>query len=206
MIAYLNGEIFEKHEDGLVILTGGVGYRVNMAQITAALFKEGQTAGIYISQSFSQFDGVVLYGFASKDEQLMFELLRDAIPKTGAKRALEFLNKALRSLPDFQNAIIKKDAKLLTGIFGFTAKTAEKLIDALKDKIGGVHVEGSEKIIQAPSMLTPSLAQVVNALISLGYSAQEAKKAVNEISSLGQASNEEDVPALIKQALRTLSK
>ena len=98
-----------------------------MAQQSIASLEKGQEVTVYVTESLSPYDGTSLYGFLSKDEKQLFLLFKENISGTGPKKAMEFLSKALRSLPDFHKAISTKDPKILTAIFGFTAKTAQKL-------------------------------------------------------------------------------
>ena len=119
MIAYLKGEILEVKEDGAIILCGGVGYEVNLAHSSALELTAGTEAAFYVAESISPYDGTVLYGFLTKEDKDLWYLFKTAIPNTGPKKAMEFLNKALRSVADFHNAIIKRDPKILTGIFAF---------------------------------------------------------------------------------------
>ncbi len=201
MIAYLTGEVFEVGDNTIILLAGGVGYEINMAPSSIASVEKGQTLGVYITESLSPYDGTALYGFLTKADKDLFLLFKNEIPNTGSKKALEFLNKALRSVADFHNAIINKDPKILTAIFGFTAKTAQKLIDSLSGKMDSISVQGEVKIKTAE---IPFMADVLNALGALGYSAQESRRAIEQLYK--QNSAQTNVEDLIKQALRILKK
>ena len=203
MIAFLTGKILETKEDGAVILCGGVGYEVNLAHATAQELTAGQEASLYVAESISPYDGTVLYGFAHKEDKDLWLLFKTAIPNTGPKKAMEFLNKALRSVADFHQAILQRDPKILTGIFGFTAKTAEKLINSLKDKMDAVTVQGESKIkvVGEPTYLASAL----EALGALGYSAAEARRALDTLHTQGIGPNEK-IETIIKEALRVLKK
>ena len=203
MIAYLKGEILEVKEDGAVILCGGVGYEVNLAHSSAQELTAGQQAAFYVAESISPYDGTVLYGFTHKEDKDLWTLFKTAIPNTGPKKAMEFLNKALRSVADFHQAILKRDPKILTGIFGFTAKTAEKLINSLKDKMDAVTVQGESKIKVLDE--APYLANVQEALGARGYSAAEARRALDTLHTQGIGPNEK-IETIIKEALRVLKK
>lgn len=203
MIAYLQGEILEAKEDGAVILCAGVGYEVNLPHATAADLTVGAPARFYIAESISPYDGTVLYGFATKEDKELWALFKSAIPSTGPKKALEFLNKALRSVADFHNAIVKRDPKILTGIFGFTSKTAEKLINSLKDKMDTVSIQGESKIKVLDD--APYLSGVLEALGALGYSAAEARRAIDKLQTEGINPNDK-LENIIKEALRVLKK
>jgi len=113
------------------------------------------------------------------------------------------LNKALRSVADFHRAITSRDPKILTGIFGFTAKTAEKLIASLKDKMDAVSVQGESKIKVVDE--APYLSGVLEALTALGYSAAESRRAMEKLHTAGINPNGK-VEDIIKEALRVLKK
>lgn len=200
MIAYLKGEILEVNPNSAIVLAGSIGYEVNIAPPTLAAMEAGQSVALYICESLSPYDGTSLYGFLTKQDKELFLLFKEHIPNTGPKKAMEFLAKALRSVADFHRAIINQDPKILTAIFGFTAKTADKLIIALKDKMDGITVQGEVKIKQADA---PFMADVLAALSALGYSASEARKAMETIYKQGAAPTAEDN---IKAALRILRK
>ena len=114
--------------------------------------------------------------------------------------------KALKSLPDFKKAIVTKDAKLLTGIFGFTQKTATKLINALKDKMSELKISGEGKIRVSGGLsgsLEPILSRVFQALLSLGFTNSQSKKAIDILHSEGIES-EVTTEELIKKALKVV--
>jgi len=198
MIAYLRGRIVLKGDESAVIETGGVGYEVFLCSPSLeAIGPEGGTAELYIAESISMYGGTALYGFRSRDERKLFDLLRDAVPNTGAKKAMDYLGKAVRSMNDFTAAVSAKDAKRLTAIFGFTAKTAEKLINALKDKLPGTAAAGAA--IPQGGAYT----QAMNALTALGFRAGEARAALEEAAE--EAGPSAAAEAIIRLALKRLS-
>ena len=203
MIAYLKGQILEVKEESVIIVCAGVGYEVNLAKGSAQELESGRETALYIAESISPYDGTVLYGFLSKEDKELWALFKSAIPNTGAKKALEYLNKALRSVADFHNAIIKRDPKILTGIFGFTSKTAEKLINSLKDKMDAVTVQGSSKIKVLDE--APYMSGVLEALTALGYSVPESRRAIEQLYQEGINPND-PIEHIIKEALRVLKK
>ena len=203
MIAYLKGEVLEVKEDGVILLCGGIGYEVTLAHSSALELTAGTQAVLYIAESISPYDGTMLYGFLNKEDKALWLLFKTAIPNTGPKKALEFLNKALRSVADFHNAILKRDPKILTGIFGFTSKTAEKLINSLKDKMDAVTVQGESKIKVMDE--TPYMSGVLEALSALGYSAAESRRAMEKLYAEGINPNDK-IENIIKEALRVLKK
>lgn len=203
MIAYLKGEVLEVKEDGVILLCGGIGYEVTLAHSSALELTAGTQAALYIAESISPYDGTMLYGFLNKEDKALWLLFKTAIPNTGPKKALEFLNKALRSVADFHNAILQRDPKILTGIFGFTSKTAEKLINSLKDKMDAVTVQGESKIKVMDE--APYMSGVLEALSALGYSATESRRAMEKLYAEGINPNDK-IENIIKEALRVLKK
>ena len=205
MIAYLRGNLISKKDDSVILDVSGVGYELNMCAISVQglpSFKE--EISLYVVESLSMYSGTVLYGFISEDEKELFELFKSAVPKTGAKKALDYLAKAKKSLPDFQNAIAKKDFKVLTGIFGFTAKTAEKLANALKNKMEHLSISGALKIKTA-GISSGKYIQVQNALISLGFKNAQVKTALTSLENEA-LTNKETMEELLKMALKQLTK
>lgn len=202
MIAYLKGKIVRKGPHSAVIETGGVGYEVFFCEPSLdSLGGVGAPAEAFIAESISMYGGTALYGFLSEEEEQLFDLLRSAVPNTGAKKALDYLGKAVKSLPDFTRAVAAKDPKPLTAIFGFTAKTAEKLISALKDKlpVSGLPGTGAGQ----PGAPGASYIQAMNALTALGFRAGEARAALEEAAA--QAGPQAAAEAIIRLALRRLS-
>ena len=203
MIAYLQGTVLETREDGAVLVCGGVGYEINLPALATAELVQGAQAAFYVAESISPYDGTVLYGFAHKEDKELWYLFKSAIPNTGPKKAMEYLNKALRSVADFHHAIVARDPKILTSIFGFTAKTAEKLITSLKDKMDSVSVQGETKIKVADEV--PYMSGVLEALSALGYSAAESRRALEKLHAQGIKPTEK-LENIVKEALRVLTK
>ena len=203
MIAYLKGTVLETQEDSVVLVCGGVGYEINIPASSAAELTLGATAAFYVAESISPYDGTVLYGFAHREDKELWYLFKTAIPNTGPKKAMEYLNKALRSVADFHHAILARDPKILTSIFGFTAKTAEKLINSLKDKMDSVSIQGETKIKVAGDV--PYMSGVLEALTALGYSPAESRRALEKLHTQGIKPTEK-LENIVKEALRVLTK
>ena len=111
---------------------------------------------------------------------------------------MEYLDKISKSFADFQAAVMKRDVSMLSGIFGFTKKTAEKLVAALKDKIANVTVKDSKKW---SNITGGSSSEAVAALVSLGYKEVDAREIVNKIAS---DNKDLSVEQIIKEALKKL--
>lgn len=204
MIASLRGVVLARDGERAVIEAGGLGYEVHMTPASLARLEPGRDAFVWVDESTAMYGGgTTLYGFLTQQEQSMFRTFRDQVPSTGAKKALEYLEKAGKSLPDFRRAILEKDAKLLTGVFGFTKKTAERLIDALKDKLEGVPVEGAPRLKREAELPASAMAQALSALGALGYKPSEARAALSAVAE-EQAGAELSPEQIVRLALKKL--
>jgi len=201
MIGSLRGTLLNKEPGSVLLDVAGVGYEVH---VTIALFERvpepGAELQLYVTESMAMYGGgVTLYGFQSLEEKEIFLLLRE-IPGTGAKKALDYLDKISKSAPDFRRAILESDARVLISLFGFTKKTAEKMIVALKDRIAGLRVSGAEKWNpKSPQAGTP---EAVAALLSLGYRDAEARAALEHVPAALKA--DATTAELVKLALQQL--
>ena len=205
MIGYLRGDLISKKEDSVILDVAGVGYELNMCAVSVqGLPSLNEEVSLYVVESLSMYSGTVLYGFINEDEKELFELFKSAVPKTGAKKALDYLSKAKKSLPDFQNAIAKKDLKILTGIFGFTSKTAAKLANALKNKMEHLSISGALKI-KTNGISSGKFIQAQNALISLGFKNAQAKIALTSIEN-EELSGKESMEDILRMSLKKLTK
>ncbi|MDA8130734.1 MAG: helix-hairpin-helix domain-containing protein [Elusimicrobia bacterium] len=201
MLAYLRGRIVSKGEESAVIEVNGLGYEVFFCSPSLEdLGPEGSSAEVFLAESISMYGGTALYGFRTREEKLLFDLLRDAVPNTGAKKALDYLGKAVRSMPEFAAAVAARDPKRLTAIFGFTAKTADKLIAALKDKLPGALPAYAGPHAQ---VISGSYAQAMSALAALGFRASEARAALEDAAAEAPAGAAAEV--IIRLALKRLS-
>ena len=201
MIDYFKGILSYKTLNNAVIEVAGIGYSIS---ITADTFNklpaDGNQIRLYIIESTGMYGGVIsYYGFLTKEERDMFVLIKDEVPSKGAKKAMEYLDKISKSFADFQTAVMKRDVSMLSGIFGFTKKTAEKLVSALKDKIGNITVKDSAKWsnIDAGS----SASEAVAALMALGYKEADSREIVNKVVN---SNKDLSVEQIITEALKYL--
>lgn len=202
MITFFRGILDSSNLDTAVLDVGGVGYQVNIPGSTAEKLPAiGREVKLFIVESVAMYGGSTsYYGFLTAEERDMFQLIKDEVPGTGAKKALDYLDKVTKSLPDFTRAVAGKDAAGLTGIFGFSKKTADKIIMALKDKIGAVSVSGPTKWQAKP--VTGSREEAVAGLVALGYKESLARPAVERAAS--STTGEMIAADLIRRALQEL--
>ncbi|MEE8425191.1 MAG: Holliday junction branch migration protein RuvA [Elusimicrobiota bacterium] len=204
MIAFVRGTIIEKAADHVIVDTGGVGYQVAVAASTAARLPDrGEEAALFVSESAPLYGGeTTLYGFISREDKDLF-LAFKSLKATGAKKALEYLDKVSKSLPDFRRAIFDGDIKLLGQLFGFTRKTAERLVSGLKDKLGHpAHGALRVRRLESPVESGP-MSRAMSALSALGYKSAESREALESIRrEIGP--REIMVEEIIRLALRKL--
>jgi len=202
MIGSLRGALLHK-EPGLVLLdVAGVGYEVH---VTVAQFDRlpelGAELQLFVTESVAMYGGgATLYGFQTLEDKEIFMLLRE-IPGTGAKKAIDYLDKISKSAPDFRRAVLEADATVLVSLFGFTKKTAEKIIAALKDRIAGLRVSGQEK--WGSKALPAGSSEALAALISLGYRETEARTALEAVPAATRT--KASTTDLVKLALQQLT-
>lgn len=203
MIDYLNGILEEKEINSAVVDVNGIGYKVAVPVSTfEKLPPNGHSVKLFIVEAVSgMYGGVIaLYGFITREERDMYVLIKEEVPGTGAKKAMEYTDKISKSFADFKTAVMTKNASMLGGVFGFTKKTSDKLIAALKDKIAAVGVSGQEKWAGLPADTGNTVvAEAIAGLLSLGYREMQARNAVNKAYENNENSTLEE---LIKNSLK----
>ncbi|MFC1512690.1 Holliday junction branch migration protein RuvA [bacterium] len=186
MITYIKGIVAEKKLDRVTIEARGIGYEILIPESALESFPQtGDQLKLFISESSSMYGGnVTWYGFVSQEERHIFETLK-SVSKIGSKGALDILSKIQKGVILFAKSIREKDSKTLTSYFGFTKKTAEKLILGLKDKIEIFVIPNStlDSEIDSTQQTVDSTVMIdaVQALISLGYKESSARKTIKEI-------------------------
>jgi Holliday junction DNA helicase RuvA len=203
MISHLRGTVERKNNNTLILDVSGVGYDISLPLSTSEkLPSAGMEVKLHIVESVAMYGGsMTLYGFLSEEERDIFLLLKEEVPGAGARKALDYLDKVSKSLPDFRRCVVTKDVTSLTGIFGFTKKTAEKLMAALKDKIGTVNLSGKEK--WAREVPAQSSGEAIAGLVALGYRENQARLAVEKAMA---EKNADSLPVeeLIRRSLQHL--
>lgn len=169
MIASVEGKILEKGARFVVVDVGGIGYKVFLMVGNLAKAKVGETAKFWTHLHVRE-DAMELYGFFEKEELGLFENLI-SISGIGPKSALGVLS--LAPVSTLRRAISSGDTSYLTKISGIGRKTAEKIVLELKDKFAGV--------IEIPGTETEYDSDVLDALLSLGYTQREAREMVQKI-------------------------
>lgn len=206
MIASLSGKLLFRSLDKAIVDVGGVGYEVFLS--TDGLSRLGEISDevfLFIHTHVRE-DAIILYGFHDEDEKEMFLVLK-TVSGIGPKLALSILSGL--TVGDLCIAIQTKDIKTLTSLQGVGKKTAERLCVDLKEKVGHLGVETTDRISQiAPVQTAGSVAaDVLSALVNLGYPDPVARQALASVKKdVGeQRFAELNLEELLKEGLRTLA-
>lgn len=188
MIALLSGMLVRKDPNEVVVETGGVGYQVFVPVSTLADLPGLDEAVTLHIHHYVREDLVALYGFLTTAERRLFGQLL-GVSGIGPKVAMAILS--LASPADIRSAITGSDVAFLASVPGIGKKTAERVVVDLRDKLEMVTTEGKGT----------GNDDVVEALVGLGYSRAEARKAVSAVADQNTEAEE-----LLKAALQQLAK
>jgi Holliday junction DNA helicase RuvA len=190
VIALLEGQVAEKSGDLVVLSVAGVGYEVRVpAPVVARLPAPGSRPAKLYTRLLVRDEAMVLYGFSSSDERSLFDHLI-TVTGVGPKVALGVLS--VLSPDALRRAVASGDVAALTLVPGVGKKVAARIVLDLKDRIG----MGGETAATGP------LAEVREALVALGLSAQEAREALGALAPDGDRAVED----LLREALRSVGR
>lgn len=190
MIATLTGEVSEKLADMVVLDVQGVGYGLRVTSEDFGLLATGERAKLYVYEHIRE-QAHDLFGFTKRDTQSLFEQLL-GVKNVGPKVAMAVLD--IGTAAAVRGAIAAGDVKLLQTAKGVGKRAAEQIVVELRDRVGAPSSAAAEGIVSRPGVNTQD--EAVEALISLGYSPQDATMALQNIDT------ELPVEDRIKQALR----
>jgi Holliday junction DNA helicase RuvA len=196
MIGQLRGRLAEKRPNQVLVDVGGVGYLVQVPLSTYAVLGELHTEVTLLIHTHVREDALALYGFVSAREKHFFEMLLTA-SGVGPTLALKILSGM--SVEELVPAIRGSDLARLTRIPGVGRKTAERMVVELKDRLEAVAVEAEKPAVSSPAGVE---ADVISALVNLGYDSRAAESAVGEAKREAGAGNFEK---LLRGALQSLS-
>jgi Holliday junction DNA helicase RuvA len=199
MFSYISGTLAEKTQNYAVVDVHGIGFKL----YTSATSLSDPNANCGDNVTFYTFmyikEGIMdLYGFSTKAELSMFELLI-SVNGVGAKGAISILS--LAAPEKIAVSIVTDDAAFIKKASGIGAKTAQRICLELKDKIANDALVPDSicSVNLSSSGETSAAKDAAEALMALGYSRQEAVKAVSSV-----ANPPDDAEALIKLALKNL--
>lgn len=194
MISFLDGTIEAVFEGGVILNANGVGYRVILPErVHGSLSKVGGKVKLFIHTNFNTREGNFdLYGFEKPEELAFFKLLL-TVSGIGPRSAQSLLSSV--DLATLQLAIIKGDHEYLRKISGIGPKTSQRIILELKNKL----LEKDLGVGQDRDFASEG--EAIDALVTLGYSAYNAREALKEVSADAKTSE-----GKIKEALKILGK
>lgn len=202
MYAYIKGILAEITEDAIIVENQGIGYEIAVpGQVFDYLPSVGEEVKIY-TYHYVREDAILLYGFLTKEDVRIFKMLI-GVSGIGPKGALAILS--VLSTDDLRFAILGDDAKAIAKAPGVGAKTAQRVIIELKDKLSLEDAFEQKLANQAQKAeLNPAVGvknEAILALTSLGYSQSEALKVLQGI----EISPDNQVEDVLKMALKQMA-
>lgn len=197
MIDYISGKIAELTPTRVVLDNSGIGYAIEISLQTYAALESQKEAKVYIYHHIqSSSDVELLYGFSSKDERSIFELLI-SVSGVGVNTARVILSSF--SADELREAILSENVAAIKSVKGIGLKTAQRMVLELKDKIS--KGEGGVSEVLLVSDRNAVAEEAAAALQMLGFSKPNISKAIQKIVSSNPNIKVEE---LIKQALQML--
>ena len=202
MYAYIKGILAEITEDAIIVENQGIGYEIAVpGQVFDYLPSVGEEVKIY-TYHYVREDAILLYGFLTKEDVRIFKMLI-GVSGIGPKGALAILS--VLSTDDLRFAILGDDAQAIAKAPGVGAKTAQRVIIELKDKLSLEDAFEQKLANQAQKAeLNPAVGvknEAILALTSLGYSQSEALKVLQGI----EISPDDQVEDVLKMALKQMA-
>lgn len=199
MFAYLKGLYESRTMDYIVLDVNNIGYKIFMSENSMKKIGEiGTTIKVHTYVKVRE-DDVSIYGFALQEELRMFELLI-SVSGIGAKSAITILSNIEPS--SFAAAVVSDDVNVLKKLPGIGAKSAQRIILELKDKLkstANVDTESNTNIVTTNN--NENIEDMMSALQVLGYSRKDIENIIPKLNI-----TDESLEVLIKKALSLLSK
>ncbi len=197
MIDFISGKIAELTPTRIVVENHGIGYAMEISLQTYSAVEKKTEAVMFIQSQVNPRDGIqVDYGFASKDERALFQLIT-GVSGMGASSARMVLSSM--NADEFQKAILSEDINRLKSIKGIGLKTAQRMVLELKDKIAKGDAVPSAEIF--PAADSRAAEEAGSALVMLGFAKPAVSKVVQNILKKHPDATVEDI---IKEALHSL--
>jgi Holliday junction DNA helicase RuvA len=198
MIAQLRGQLVDKRPNQIVVDVAGVGYQVFIPLSTFYALGELHQEVSLLVYTHVREDALALYGFVTAREKHFFELLLSA-SGVGPVLALKILSGM--SVEELLPAVRAGDLARLTTIPGVGRKTAERIVVELRDKLAAMEAPERERAV--PAGRTQVDADVISALVNLGYEQRAAEKAIEEGR---RDAGDIGFESLLRATLQTLSR
>ena len=198
MFAYIKGTLEEKGNGYVIVEAGGIGYKIFMSNNSIGILGESKQMVKVHTYYYVREDNVSLYGFTTKEELSMFELLL-SVSGIGAKSAITMLSNIEPS--EFALAVITNDIKKLTKIPGVGNKSAQRIVLELKDKLKADNELAKSEEIVSQIQKEDSLDDATSALQILGYNRRDIEEAYQKFDRTSLSTE-----YVIRTALRFLGK
>lgn len=199
MIYSVRGKLIHTEQNLAVVECGGVGYACRTTAYTLSPLKTGEEVTLFTYMNVRE-DAVELFGFGDKTELNCFKMLL-TVSGVGPKAALSILSDL--SPQAFALCVAGGDSKLLTHSQGIGKKIADRIVLELKDKLSGqLDTISSDTFneLSAPSVPVSNNAnEALSALVVLGFSTQQAQKALSGLPS------DMSVSEMVKEGLKRIS-
>lgn len=197
MISYIKGEIAKKGLDYIILENNNIGYYISTSLSTLNRLKEKEHELILTYMHIRE-DNIALFGFLTQDEMELFKKLitvNGVGPKVGLSILSTYESNTVKEI------ILTDDAARMSKVPGIGKKTAGKIILELKDKVGtleSIPASAQREMIPQPS---GESSDIIDALVSLGFSSFDAKKALDVMDLSGKSEND-----IIKEALKNITR
>ena len=193
MITHLKGKLIEKNPTNIVVECNGVGYSVNISLHTFSQLPSGEHVKLFIHLQVRE-DSHTLFGFSSKVEREVFRLLI-SVSGVGASIARTMLSTL--SPEQVMEAITQNNIAAIQSVKGIGAKTAQRVVLDLKDKI--IKIYGLDEVSLVSSNTNRN--EALSALETLGFARKQVEKVCDDIVNKNPNAS---VETIIKQALKNL--
>lgn len=194
MFEYIKGKIEDVFLDKIIIDVNGIGYRINSSLVSASQVQRGEVGIIYTYLAVKE-DEINLYGFVTREELTMFQKLL-SVSKVGPKMAAGILS--MYNTNTLGQFIVSNNITAISKVSGVGKKTAERIILELKDKVEVTEIIEEDNNVNKVQTIDKNN-EVVEALLTLGYSKHEINKALDGLSD--ELSTEETIKQALKQLM-----
>jgi holliday junction DNA helicase RuvA len=193
MYEYIRGNIADISPANIIIEAGGIGYFIHISLNSYSALSGKKETRLYLHQMVRE-DAHTLYGFADLKER---ELFRNLISVNGVGASTAIMMLSSLTADEIRTAVTTENVAVLKAVKGIGAKTAQRIIIDLKDKLG--KLAASDHIL--PAADNTIQIEALSALVMLGFAKKDAEKVVSKIL---REQTDSTVESVIKQALKRL--
>lgn len=193
MYEYIKGNVAGISATNMIVEAAGLGYFINISLNSYSILNGKKEVKVFLHQTIRE-DAHTLYGFASSNER---ELFRSLISVNGVGATTAIMMLSSLTPDELKTAVLTENVNVLKAVKGIGAKTAQRIIIDLKDKLGKIPESGQILSVADNTIKNESL----SALVMLGFAKKDTEKIVSKIL---QEEPEATVESVIKQALKRL--